>query len=260
MLVVRQNNDTLRLIRQPDHAQASGQLAARWRRPTVIPEAMWPRLVEGVRRHDVGWQDAETLPAVDEHGRPHSFKTLPLDEHMGIWRRGVALTVGGDAYVGLVVALHARWLYTELMHPAEGGEVSHVQAFIEELDQWIDGAIQRLAVGNTAERTAVEPAALTAARRLLGALDGLSLQLCGALPFGPFPEPVPYGERAERMSFVATAGGAAVSPWPFVDEAVTVTVAARDVPDRVYGDAAELGETLEAARPVTLRFTVVQGG
>ena len=257
MLVVRRDKTTLRLIHQPDHARLSSVLAQRWRRPQVIPAAVWPRLIDAVGAHDEGWRDAERSPALDAHGRPHSFKTLPIAQHVDIWRRGVAAAMCRDTYVGLIIALHARWLYTELMRPAGREETAAAQAFTEELDQGIDAALRELGQGADAERAAIEPHALLAARRLTGALDALSLMLCGALPFGAFPEPICFGSCCHCVVFSGSADGAIVSPWPFDSNGFEVGVEAREVADRPYADAAELSRRMAEARVVSLRFAVV---
>ncbi len=258
MLVSSGPNNTLRLIRQPDHAAMAGELGARWHRPAVIPSAMWPRLIEAVRYHDIGWHEAEAAPALDEHGRPHSFKTLPLYRHVAIWHAGVAEMMKRDRYVGLLVALHVRWLYNNFMHPGEDTEPANtVQTLVNELDQKIDLAIEALQVGKNAEQTAVQSGAVTAAQRLVGALDGLSLMLCGALPFGTFPLPVRFGRHCKQITLSEGSSGTTISPWPFIEKVVTVHVTAKDVPDRSYIDSADLARVMEATEPTPLSFTLV---
>lgn len=259
MLVGDGPGRTLRLILQPDHAQLAGQFAAHWRRPGAVPAAMWPRVIEAVAQHDLGWREAERVPALDARGRPHSFKSLPTSAHVAIWRAGVSRTLATDRYMGLLVALHARWLYTTFMKPGGRTEACEAQAFVAEMDQRIDAAIDALAAGDRAQRAAVQPAALMTARRLVAGLDGLSLMLCGALPFGATAEPVAFGERAARVTPRASPAGARLWPWPFDSDTVAATVTARDVADRAYADADDLRRALEAAEPRTLHFLVTPG-
>jgi len=259
MLVMRRGNDTLRLIHQREHARLAGELAQHWHRPRAIGETMWPRVIEAVRAHDQGWAEAERAPMLDERGRPHSFKTLPIARHIDIWRRSVTQALEDDAYVGLLIALHARWLYTTLMRPTDRASEAAAQAFTDELDQRVDAVLRTMARGSDAERAAAAPHALLAARRLIGALDGLSLMLCGALPFGAFPERLRFGDRCEKVTFGETADGAAVTPWPFDAEAVTVSVTAHDVADRAYADSGALNEAMRESEAVTVRFVVRAG-
>ena len=254
MIVLRGEANTWRLIEQPDHAAMAGRLAEAWARPASIDPAIWPRLIEAIARHDAGWCEAERAPAVDAHGRPHSFKTLPLPAHIAIWRRGVKQLMRRDPYAGLIVALHARWLYTDLMHPTDRDDAARVQALLDELDQQIDLAIGGLQAAGEAERAAVQPRALMTARRLASALDGLSLQLCGALPAGELPGPLAFGERAAPLRLAAQGERMTVTPWPFAQDAVTLTLPARDIPDVAYDDGAALAAALREATPMTLRY------
>ena len=215
MIVVTEPDNSLLIVRQPDHAVSSARMAQAWCRPDLIEPDMWPRFIEAVRRHDDGWAETEKLPPLDEQGRPLDFKTIHTTQHVRIWRRAVDLAARENAYVGLLVAQHARWLYT---HVGRSGieDKATAMRFTEELALRIDQTIRTLDGGTTSERDAVRPHHLSAARRLLTFFDHFSLALIGALPMLTRTEhPLAFGPRIEKLSITRTDANVQVTPWPF---------------------------------------------
>jgi hypothetical protein len=257
MIVVHTEDELLRFIAQPAHAAGAGQLAARWRQPTALPEAIWPRLVEAVRRHDDGWRDLERQPAVDEQGRPHTFKTLPTQQHVALWRRGIDALAGEDAYAALLMALHARWLYTRIDRNDDPQGEAAAQQFMNWLDERIDALMQALQADGDIERAAIEPHALDLARRLVGFFDMLSLVLLGALPINDWPEPLPFGDRCQSLRLLMDSDGTmSVLPWPFVSDLITVTFDTRELTQTQFDSAEALGEALTQTPRVPVTCTL----
>ncbi|MFP4145526.1 MAG: DUF3891 family protein [Phycisphaeraceae bacterium] len=247
MIVVARPEEKLRLVAQDDHAAAAGELARRWRRPSRIPVSLWPRLLTAIRRHDEGWRQAERLPTLTPGGRPYSFKDLPTPEHLAIWRHTLDLVFADDVYAGLIVALHARWLYT---HVAEVSDehLADVQAFINCLNEEIATAVLRLdAGGSPEEKQAVRPQPLDAARRVLGLLDALSLMLVGGLPEASWDWLVSFNGEAHAINLSVENHTATLHPWPFDESAFDLTIPARQIDDRPYESSAELAKAIAAA-------------
>ncbi|MEX0653233.1 MAG: DUF3891 family protein [Phycisphaeraceae bacterium] len=264
MIVTREDKHTLRIVHQPEHATLAGELAAQWRRPTGpegVPAPAWPGFVTAVRHHDDGWRAAERQPTLDPQGRPHTFKNLPTAEHAAIWQRSIALLSAEDAYAGLLVALHARWLYTHIDRgPAH--DIGAAQTLVATLDQQIDARLAMLHRDQPTLHAALAPEALDTARRLLGLLDALSLMLVGGLTPAGFPDPVAFDKRSATLAVNALdgkVGGLTVTPWPFAGEAFDVAVDARFVPDQRYADASALVQTIDAAPPRRLTFRIRPG-
>jgi hypothetical protein len=245
MIVVHTGDESLRLITQPGHAYGAGQLAAQWDRPRALPPAIWPRFLEAVARHDDGWCELEQCPALDEQGRPHTFKTLPTHQHIQVWRHGIETLAQEDPYIGLLLALHARWLYTQVARNEEPEAEAAVEQFRDWLDQRVDALVDRLSAGSEDERRAVEPHNLDLARRLLGFFDMLSLVLLGALPINDWPEPLPFGDREQTLRFsIDQTRRGTLDPWPFVEPRVTARFASYELRQQTFPSGEVLGTFL----------------
>lgn len=246
MIVTHPTHDTLRIVCQPDHAALAGALAERWRRPAAIPEPAWARFVEAVHRHDDGWRDVERAPSLDGRGRPHNFKSVPTKQHAETWQRSIVLAAEHDLYAALLVALHARWLYTHVT-PGHDHDENAAQTLVQQLDDRIERNLAHLREHDPALRPALAPEPLDAARRLLGLLDALSLMLVGGLPINSFPDAVAFNDRIERLKVHPMAEGIAVAPWPFAGGSFDASFTARHLPDRAYASAEQLGGALAHA-------------
>ena len=258
MIVVNDENSELLVVRQRDHALASAAFAERWCRPEVIPPSMWHRFVEAVRRHDDGWIGQESAPLISSEGRPLDFKAIPTPEHVAIWRTGVECHRHMDPYVALLIAQHARWLYTHVGQETVEDQ-RRVQAFTDELGQWIDGCIEQLAGGQSDEQAAVDPHALAAARSLLTFFDQASLILIGALPATDRTEPLWFGTRHEALVMDSCHGALMVTPWPFAGKAWGLTTVARRLTGHLFSSPQHLHEEVARAPQATLEWQVRPG-
>jgi hypothetical protein len=258
MIVVHREDNTPRLIPQTHHAAGAGQLAEQWQPPADWSSAIWSRFVQAVHHHDDGWRTLEQSPAIDEAGRPYTFKNLPTEEHVTIWRRGVDELAAEDPYQGLILALHARWLYTQVARNDDPAGEASAQQFLEWLDRRIDELMQQLKNTGGEDTAAIAPGKLDQARRLMGFFDLLSLILLGALPVNDWAEPLPFGDRSDSLRVYLPADYAlALEPWPFAQPQVAITVQAYDLGQEMFASAHALGEHLRAAEPVQLQYTLV---
>jgi hypothetical protein len=261
MILLHRPDNAPRFVQQIDHAEGAGQLAQQWQRPADWPEAIWQRFVEAVHRHDDGWRELETAPALDPTGRPYSFKNLPTDQHVAVWQRGIDEQAAQDPYRGLVLALHAHWLYTQLARNEDEAEEAAAQQFLNWVDQRIDELVQQLSEAGPAEQHAVAPNQLDLARRLIGFFDMISLILLGALEVNDWPEPLPFGEHCESLRIHLPHGSPdlAIEPWPFVDHEVRVTVPAYDLDEENFESPERLGQQLQQTDPLKLQYTIRPG-
>lgn len=253
MLVVQEPAGAMLLVRQPDHAATCAQLAEAWQRPSSLDPQIWASFVEAAGRHDDGWMEAEKLPVLGEDGTPLDFKTIPTRLHVDIWRRSVELARPHEPFAALMIALHARTLYTQT------GQIYYedqrlAQELVNDLTGLIDHSIGRLSVGTDAQRGAVEPRNLETARRLLSFFDGLSLALVGGISWFDGTEPLVFGDQESTLGLSRRDSIIYVDPWPFTGNQVTLTTIGFHLRTRRYRSAGHLAVDLARAKPVDLNW------
>ncbi len=172
-------------IGQPAHAWVSGQLARAWGNEAFPAPAPREPVCLAAEQHDVGWADADLAPTLDEEGRPRSFVAVPRAEHVAIWRGAARRMLAQSRHAALLVSLHGTSLYDRYVDAD-----AHPPALAAAIRDYLaaERALQaELGAG-------LDPAVVDRGRRLLLALDGLSLALC-------------HGNAAE-LGDVPAAGGA----------------------------------------------------
>ncbi len=266
MICLEHADNSLMVIQQDAHAAGCGELAGRWLKPSGIPDPIWPRFIQAVREHDAGWSQWERKPQLDTRGKPYSFIDLPNRDHIAVWKAGIHHQAEKDIYAALVVALHARWLFTHIADPCDE-DIAASQQFIAEMDDFVDCSLDKLtASGDIAERQAIEPSNLTIVRRLLAFLDLLNLMLIGGLTWRQWGQRMQFGEHVESLWLVPenghhdrSTGSVAIKPWPFEGESFVLNIPARTLGRRTFDDLRQFHEYLEASQPLTLQFEIRPG-
>ena len=93
-MIIREQGDQLLLIRQTDHAFLAGFLAKEWGNDEFPRPEPFESFCLAVGEHDNGWAEWELQPSLDEKSRmPYSFMSVPTDEHIGLYQRGIEHTV-----------------------------------------------------------------------------------------------------------------------------------------------------------------------
>lgn len=106
-MLVQDHGDVLRLVRQQDHAQISGELAHAWRGASDADAGLPYRIVWATGVHDVAWMELDRAPILDpESGRPYDFHRLPLERKLGPYREGIDRVADLAAYAGFQVSRH----------------------------------------------------------------------------------------------------------------------------------------------------------
>ena len=252
-MVIREDGDGWIAIGQPGHAWVSGQLARAWgnaRFPTPAPRE---EVCLAAEQHDLGMAAWDAAPALNpDTGRPQSFLEMPVATHLELWARAPRLAGSQSRYLALLVSLHGTTLYG--MHDL-AREPPDVAVAIRE---YFDGqrALQDELVATLREdpRYAehATPEAVDRNRRLVFALDGLSLALC----MDRFPwtvRDVPGAEGSTDATIDGSGRHATVDPWPFVADRVEVRCDGRRLSGRFDGEEA-MRAALEHAPWVTLEF------
>ena len=254
------------IVGQPAHAWVSGQLARAWGNAAFPPPAPREPFCLASEQHDVGWSDADLAPKPDPDGRPLSFAQQPRAAHLAIWRGAAERLLAQSRYAALLVSLHGTSLYERVDVEAESpDDASAIREYLAG-----ERALQaELAAG-------LDPGEVDRNRRLLLALDRLSLMLChgratrladvpgahGATEIrcnpagGRAPAPAARDDRAVPAT-TATARYA-VDPWPFAAPAVIVGCEARQLAGS-FASAADLRAALLTAPWVPLRWELSPG-
>ena len=217
-MLLRPDGEAVICIGQASHAWLSGQLARAWR--DVEPRE---EVCLAAEQHDVGMAEWDLAPALNpETGRPQSFMEMPLEVHLGLWRRAPEKLFTQSLYAAALVSMHGTALY-EMRDLAKLG-ADDARAVREYLES--QRALQR----DLAARLGAGEDELRRNQQLLWAWDWLSLALC-----------------------LDWDRGDALDPWPFAADEVTVRCEGRRLEGR-YGGDAELHEALRAAPRVELSF------
>ena len=197
-------------VTQPDHGQIAGYMAAHWgndnfARPgyfvnSTAPELLRTETIVGIAEHDNGWWDWEAMPDIGKvDGLPLGLTEVlkNTQDAMKKWRLGIPRLSEAHPYVGLLISIHAYWLYAHgiqinpdpaFTHPLfwkgsstqlMGEKLDIARRFVEEIKELQNVSIARLK-DNQACADWVKPEHLFPHGRLLQILDGLSLSLCSA--------------------------------------------------------------------------------
>ena len=255
MIVVNRPGGRILVVQQPDHAAASGTIARRWQRPEQVSPTTWQRFVEAVHRHDEGWATQERRPRLDASGRPEDFKSIPTPEHVAIWQRTLDHLEAEDCFMALVVAQHARWLYTHVGQDHVEDQQSAIR-FVESLSHRINTYLAQSQEGDDEERTAVEPHTLARFGVLLGLFDRLSLMLIGGLPWHEPDEEVAFGPEIARLSLQQHAGGIRINPWPFCGGSWDLATQARELPQKRFASEADFAQGLRRSPWIALQHHI----
>jgi hypothetical protein len=111
-VIVRRDGEDLVLVRQADHALASGWLAAAWGAPPwQAPEPRESTIV-GARLHDLAWTPFDEELRRRPDGQPYAFIEVDRATMKGFYLRGLDAVEAIDPYSGLLASLHYSGFYT----------------------------------------------------------------------------------------------------------------------------------------------------
>jgi Protein of unknown function (DUF3891) len=176
-MIVREALDSYVLIRQHDHALASGEFARHWARK---PRPLEPTLY-AIAHHDVAWRGPDaSVRWNEESGRPYSFMDYPQGPKTRAYADGLDWLEERDSYAACLCSMHYETLVRRFGH----SEVEETFADAESRRQ------AKLRGGMSGE----ELENLERNLRLLRLCDGLSLFVCLNEPGGDgYPPPYPGG-------------------------------------------------------------------
>jgi len=286
-MILQERGEDLLVIRQTDHAVLAGFLARQWGNDLFRRPEAFESFCLAVREHDNGWGEWELAPQIDPKTRvPYTFMSIPTEEHVALYQRGIERVVQVDRYAGLLVSLHCAGLYDRSRATIPGFSAKYVKStesrVVSEFLQSLKLQQLRLKVdlrGNPATKRLTEEKPLETNAAALEALDRLSLYFCmnsleGATidnvplyvhqesPNQVNPNPVNTNPESREQGSVdwelRPMGGNSVvlSPYPFRKNPLPISILARRVPKRIYGDELDFQRTLALAPYFAVEFTL----
>jgi hypothetical protein len=270
-MIVQEQGDELILIRQTDHAVLSGFFAREWGNELFRRPEPFESVRLAAAEHDNGWREWELQPQIDPRTRlPYSFMSLPTEEHIALYQKGIERLAKIDRYAAMLVSLHASQLYDRTRATIPGYSAKYVKASETEM---VNGFLQALKLQQLRLKVDLrsEPATKDFAQeklleinsRRLETLDRLSLYFCMNSPQEATMEAIPVDDQGSEVDLeLHPQAGNAVSlaPYPFRKAPLTISILARRVPKRVYTGDLDFQKTLARAPYTAIDFRVYAGG
>jgi len=229
-VIVRQTDDALQLITQPDHAALAGEIMQH-----SVALAEHPRrssILLAVAEHDNGWTEPDAAPLLDPATAiPFDFISAPIDIRQGVWPRGVA-RLAHDPWAAALVAQHAIVIFDRYR-----SDTAWTRFFVEM---------------ETMRREMVETSGLLLQELLadywfLGLGDLISLTFCNG--WTDVQQFDPWSVRLSGSQVV-------VSPDPFDGSTIPIAIEAKEIPRRRYRDETEILTELATAATTSVRGVV----
>lgn len=268
-MIVQQHGDPIVLIRQTDHAFLSGFFAREWGNEVFERPEPFASFCLAAAEHDNGWQEWEMLPGVDPKTfAPHTFMTVPTDEHIALYQRGIERAVRADLYTGMLIVGHCMNLYDRARATMPGYSAKYVRSHEQHLAA---DFVQRLRLqqlrlkvdlrNDPAMRPFTDESRIKANQQRLDALDRLSLYFCLGEGGDITIEDVPVNEQSEVDWQLRKVGENryTLDPYPFRREPLEFALLERRIPKRRYMDEGDLQTVLTAAPFYNARFTLRSG-
>ena len=265
--MILQQNDPIIVIRQTDHAFLSGFFAREWGNDTFSRPEPFDSFCLAAAEHDNGWQEWELAPGVDPRTFiPYSFMTVPTEEHISLYQRGIDRILKVDHYAGLLVVSHCMGLYDRARATIPGYSAKYVKSqeqhvandFVQRL------RLQQLRIkvdlrNDPATKPFTDERLIKANVQRLEALDRLSLYFCLGAAEDASIEAVPTNDDGKEVDWEVRPAGQnqfTIHPYPFRRDPLAFTILARRIPKRRYSEDSDLQTVIAAAPFFNIRFTV----
>ena len=268
-MIVQQHGDPMVVIRQTDHAFLSGFFAREWGNEVFERPEPFASFCLAAAEHDNGWQEWEMLPGVDPKTfAPYTFMTVPTEEHIVLYQRGIERAVRADLYAGMLIVGHCMNLYDRARATMPGYSAKYVKSYEQHVAA---DFVQRLRLqqlrlkvdlrNDPAMRPFTDESRIKANQQRLDALDRLSLYFCLGEGGDITIEDVPVNEQSEVDWQLWEVGENryTLDPYPFRREPLEFALLERRIPKRRYTDEGDLQKVLTAAPFYNARFTLRSG-
>jgi hypothetical protein len=269
-MIIQQGSDPMVVVRQTDHAVLAGFFAREWGNEVFSKPQPFASFCMAVAEHDNGWQEWEMAAEVDPRSfAPYSFMSVPTEQHVLLYQRGIDRVVKSDLYAGLMVATHCMGLYDRAKATMPGYSAkyvkSHEQHHANDFVQRLRLQQLRLKVdlrNDPATKDFTDEKLIRANAERLDALDRLSLHFCLGAEGDTTIEGVPVNDRGELVDWELRSVSSSqftLDPYPFRREPLEFAVLARRIPKRRYLDDTDLHSVLAQAPFFQIKYSLRPG-
>lgn len=266
-MIIQEQGDQLLLIRQTDHAFLAGFFAKEWGNEDFSRPEPFGSFCLAAAEHDNGWSEWELQPRLDPKSRtPNTFMSIPTEEHIALYQRGIERLVKVDHYAALLVSMHCAGLYDRARATMPGYSAKYVKstdsAMVTDFVSRLRLQQLRLKVDLRADpgtKDLVVEDTLKANFERLETLDRLSLHLCSNPQENCVIDAVPRDDRGDEVDLDLRSEGGnmlTLAPYPFKRDVLEFSILARRIPKRVYVDDADFQKTLAQAQYFGIKFTL----
>jgi len=265
--LILQQSDPIVVIRQTDHAYLSGYFAREFGNDYFARPEPFHSFCLAAAEHDNGWQEWELAPGVDTRTfTPYSFMTVPTEEHIFLYQRGIDRILKVDLYAGLLVVSHCMGLYDRARATIPGFSAKYVKTQEQHV---ANDFVQRLRLqqlrlkvdlrNDPATKPFTDEKLIKANVQRLEALDRLSLYFCLGVGEDASIEAVPVNDDGKEVDWELRPAGNnqfTLHPYPFRRDPLQFSILARRIPKRRYADDLDLQAVMAAAPFYNIRYTL----
>jgi Protein of unknown function (DUF3891) len=265
--LILQQTDPVIIIRQTDHAFLSGFFAREFGNEFYCRPEPSSSFCLAAAEHDNGWQEWELAPGVDPKTfTPYSFMTVPTEEHIFLYQRGIDRILKVDLYAGLLVVSHCMGLYDRARATIPGYSAKYVKSQEQHV---ANDFVQRLRLqqlrlkvdlrNDPTTKPFTDEKLIKANVQRLEALDRLSLYFCLGNAEDASVETVPVNDDGKEVDWEVRPAGDSrftIHPYPFRRDPLQFTILARRIPKRRYADDLDLQGVVAAAPFYNIRYTL----
>ncbi|MGB9434473.1 MAG: DUF3891 family protein [Candidatus Acidiferrum sp.] len=265
--MILQQTDPIIVIRQTDHAFLSGFFAREWGNDFFSRPEPFSSFCLAAAEHDNGWQEWELAPGVDPRTFiPYSFMTVPTEEHISLYQRGIDRILKVDHYAGLLAISHCMGLYDRSRATIPGFSAKYVKSQEQHV---ANDFVQRLRLqqlrlkvdlrNDPSTKPFTDEKLIKANAQRLEALDRLSLYFCLGAAEDASIEAVPANDDGKEVDWEVRPVGSSrftIHPYPFRRDPLEFAILARRIPKRRYTDDDDLHTVLATIPFFNIRFTL----
>jgi hypothetical protein len=256
------------VIRQVDHARASGRFAAAFGNDTFAPLEPKELMVFVAAHHDEGWADVDAAPQRDpQTDLPYQFYEMPRPLVVPVHARSPEFNERHHPFCGLLASMHTWGLYHGRYGLADRATIDSVSAADKPaVLAMLQGELARQArlqnqlAADPATRAWADESRVFNCYQQLQFFDTLSLYFCMGDPAAPRQAmfrrvPLAVGADVTITVRPLRPGFYSLSPYPFDEDFLEVRLPGRYLLPVL--PQADLAEVLNEAPEETQVFTLV---